>query len=1735
MSEILEFFKKIKDLNEINISKYLLIKNLAYIVKIQVNEMFPILNNEEKQYMFNLALYLSYSIINKFLDIEDMNYLEQFTQNNFRDIKSIILMLIPFIDDKDNNKRLRTMQDLNQILYNKIGKKSIDNYIGKKNIVDALRDEFYYSNFSIGLLNKMENYLQLINMNNDKLIHDIIYHNYISLLETLKICNGKLYINWMNIEPIMETNLTNEKIYINTKERAIEYNTLIQTENVNNIKEFENNYNGLYLGDFYNVMRKGYYQSVKKVKWLIFNRFIRSKRKNKYYIAILDDIFDLTNHLDKNLNFYSYNDIPELDQYDFIKRLKAFLLKIKSDDVYLDVAKQLSIYIVNNYKYKNKINNEIIKDSREKLKFKTDIYNDFEETSNDDLNRENKEKFDEIKTKDIINFLSNIDIEHIWDYIKEALDLFQSSIYSTFIISDNFTIDHSFFLINNDTNKINLKNLYNIAKLLSHNKIPWKLLPESYQSLTWEQKKTFINKFFTNDWIKINRNLELETANSKKTVEKRDKEIKSDWIVNNVDFIFKYLIRRGILSKMVPDYKVTNKNNLPSGHSAGNKQIEKHMKSKFKKNSHWNDSYYYLTNQKFSKLDLMRSEHPLLKIKEETYFDRIARDQKWFKFYAMDWLTQINFFHTYINHAVMYVTGSTGQGKTTQVPKLLMYALKMIDFKENGKVICTQPRVPPTTNNAERISEELGVPIIQPSKTVNSKVSTQNFYCMYKYQGGKHMTNSNKHLSLKVVTDGTLFEEMKTNPIMKEKVIGKSNNMKEFTFSEKNTYDVIIVDEAHEHNPNMDLILTLARNACYFNNSIRLIIVSATMDDDEPIYRYYFKMINDNLVYPIKQPIKYHPFINKEDFLPQTIYMDRRFHISPPGEGTQYIITENYVGLNETEDNKKNSQLGQLQSYKVVQEICNKSDKGEILLFSTGENEIKDAVKYLNEHLTGGNVALPYFGTMNKKYKDIIEKIDKNIHKIKNDKQDIYKIWGPTFIEDSSVPDGIYKRAIIVATNVAEASVTIPRLEYVVDNGYSKEATYNEMSDSIELNVEMISEASRVQRKGRVGRISDGTVYYMYNKGARQYVKPKYKITQMDMGLVFNNLATRETFEQEQIKFKKIYLSSFTENDMFYDPHFFEFKDVYNSNLTNYKKFDFHKLGVYDMINRQFTLNNQPLSEQYFLKEYHSKDSMNIMIDVIETYIDGNPLSINSVLDLFGRFYIIHPKENIIIRNSLGEIIERKVDDNKNKIKMNQFKLKDYRMTIDRLQSKFSILNINSSENDQTEISKLNFRKTLISEKINELISKTDVGKSATNQFELALTLMNAYGHSEEDMEIIDDVIMIISILEVISYSMINLPSKYINQFGKEVSHFDELKSIINSNRSDIEVLYKIVRRIKIILNKSTLCKLNILKAKSLESRKIDSEFKEKYRKIIQTYKNAIKVNNIDPPVKLSKDWDKMNELKNEGKLNNNGFESWLDNSIDIEEQVFNDLNLYMSELKNFCNVNYLDFKIINSSLKKYFKFKKSFKTIDKDVDSKNKPKNVLQWIDTIKHNFTSKFGEMTKTDKIINSFIAGFSTNILFKTDLYNEYYKMGSLDSNGNMTQINLHSLFWKKNEVASMTKRQSHNLMFISKNMLGNAEIFTNVNVKELVLNNPLYYNPKDFKNIYTYINFNSNKKNLVEMKGPLWETFKINLYNNWNMVKIVWESDKDSNLNDENYDINLNTYLKNLRRLVITYRK
>ena len=401
------------------------------------------------------------------------------------------------------------------------------------------------------------------------------------------------------------------------------------------------------------------------------------------------------------------------------------------------------------------------------------------------------------------------------------------------------------------------------------------------------QVKDFWNKLHTSNdnWLNINRNLRIQEGNDNIN-NLADRIFNSFTRKNNGIYIWHKMVwdcltLNGLLSEFNVQLNITDKSTLPAVTKQKQKEIRKRLKSKIgsnkystddnnkikndsiilpkdKNRKYYDESIYYLNNRPFGELkSRLDKEYDFEEIK---YLDLITDNrsgQLWYSFYALDWISQINFFNHYINHQIIYVTGATGTGKSTQVPKLLLYAKKVYDYKNIGKVICTQPRIPPTIGNIDWISQQMGVPVLQPSKTIN-KISTNNYFLQFQTSMSKHTYDNNPGLVLRMVTDGTLVNQILNNPIMKEQIsIGKNKindkGKKSTIFGVNNSWDIMIVDEAHEHNTNMDLILSLARQSCYYNNSLRLVIVSATMDDDEPIYRNYYKYINDNLLYPLKE------------------------------------------------------------------------------------------------------------------------------------------------------------------------------------------------------------------------------------------------------------------------------------------------------------------------------------------------------------------------------------------------------------------------------------------------------------------------------------------------------------------------------------------------------------------------------------------------------------------------------------------------------------------------------------------------------------------------------------------------------------------------------------------------------------------------------------------------------------------------------------------------------------------
>jgi hypothetical protein len=196
-------------------------------------------------------------------------------------------------------------------------------------------------------------------------------------------------------------------------------------------------------------------------------------------------------------------------------------------------------------------------------------------------------------------------------------------------------------------------------------------------------------------------------------------------------------------------------------------------------------------------------------------------------------------------------------------------------------------------------------------------------------------------------------------------------------YTDKNAYDIISIDEAHEHNKNMDLLLTFLRDAVQLNNSLRLVIITATIDDDEPIYRRYYKYISDNLLYPLNntlfdnnrssryinlkilQDVGFNLNIKNTDYFNfDRISIDRRLHISKPQGELNYKVDE-YYQPNSIDTYDDAEKLGIAKAIEI-----SKYATGEILFFSVTEPKINAIVNELNKNISGNWIALPYYSTV---------------------------------------------------------------------------------------------------------------------------------------------------------------------------------------------------------------------------------------------------------------------------------------------------------------------------------------------------------------------------------------------------------------------------------------------------------------------------------------------------------------------------------------------------------------------------------------------------------------------------------------------------------------------------------------------------------------------------------------------------------------------------------------------------
>ena len=1660
-----------KILNYFKTQKYTFINySLSNNIKKTVNILFPNLNTQDSEVLFLFTENIIEKISNYLnFNEKDDNYYKQWIQNNYRDIKGIILLLLPFIDDNNT----KNMIDLNQYLYAPIKSKIPD--LSKKNRMDILKSEFKFSNMSLGLLNKTS--LDLFEEDEKmKLIYKIIHHNYLGLNRTLQIMNGKYYVNWINIVPILYSYDENKLVF---KESDLYKKTndglsLLKTY-LDNPKEFFNftqhKYYGLYFGDIYNTIKIKLYDEIKHIKWLIFSLPVSTG--NIYIIQYLNRQINFDNFF----KYSSYEDIDLKDKINFEKYIETTYTKMEDNLLFINLWTQILLFLTNEYSQKNNVKNELEKEKSnifQKFSFSPSIkeFDYIDEEDDKEYVKSINIKISKINASDIIEYLLKINVKHIWNFLYESITLLENTYLRDYFIKEIKNENGNTKKIINKTiynypgTNLSFKNIYNIAKSITHynnNEKEWVSHDSHYVSFTLNQEILFFKKFLGVEpyttWLNLRNNLKKE-FNIDKTTEYNEKidNINSDWDKIKLDLIFEILTKNGILSEFNVVLDITDKNNYIKSISVKS-QIYKKMETRIKENKKWAQAYYYLTNNQYSKLTKLSWENEKTKVKKDYfYFDLFSKDQNWYSFYAMDWIAQINFFHHYIHHRVLYVTGATGVGKSTQVPKLLMYALKAYEMINNGKVVCTQPRIPPTKNNAERISEELGVPIVRVIAKSIEKEKTDNFYVQMKYSEDSHIKDNCPHLILKILTDGTLYEELQNNPMMKEQIYNVANE--DFIYGYKNKYDIIILDESHEHNTNMDMILTLIRQSCFYNNSLRLIIMSATMNEDEPIYRSYFRCINDDLIYPIKAALYQHPILSDllidNTCISDTIYMDRRFHISPPGETTQYIVSEVYtenLSISNLSE-KEASILTQEESYKIILDICQKYPTGDILLFLTGQEEIKKAIKKLNEILPQGNIALPYYSQLHSFYKDIIEKIHIKIYTIKNKRENVYLEWSVNYTEDLSVSDGIYKRAIIVATNVAEASITINTLKFIVDTGYAKVNSFNPETRLTKLNIEKIAEASRIQRKGRVGRVSDGIAYFVYPKKSREKVQPKYKITQEELSQMYLKLLCSDN--------NYIFLNN-------YNPNYFNSSSnnfYINSLSQEIENEQMFKKNIINILRKQYSIENNIINkDNYWNKKYYSDEI--IHNDYLNRTYTGQ--FINALSDYNGKFYIIHPKENLITRNINNEIIQY--------IELKQLLIPPniFDKEIKILQESLILVDTNYNSNIfNVDYNSKNYVKTELYIKILEL---SKIINNKLIEYNDYLTIFASIGFNCM-LEVVSIIILIKTIDGI---------NNLINQ--EKIENFYNIWYSSNSPNSELFILHNIIEKFKYD-NK------NLLLFKIINNHDIDNELDEIVNNKILNFKKHYKpnLNNIPDFFKDNiEEWNLIKKLFNSDKLEKKEGMDKIKSDI-LKNKIKENLILNNSIIKRWCDTYFINYEYITLFLSQLGEMIIKIKIINFDFSV---------WIDSIKQNFLKILKTNTIKEKILKSFILGNPLNYAIKLDFNNNFYNLHLFNTkayikNNKKLSYSFSNIIFYYN----YTENSDNNI---------NLNIINDIELDYFISCLPYIFNKNNFKKIIPILtvenkeNYIFEHKSFIQVQGSNFNQIISYIHNNSFGVS-PWENDK-----------------------------
>lgn len=403
---------------------------------------------------------------------------------------------------------------------------------------------------------------------------------------------------------------------------------------------------------------------------------------------------------------------------------------------------------------------------------------------------------------------------------------------------------------------------------------------------------------------------------------------------------------------------------------------------------------------------------------------------------------------------VTLATAGTGVGKTILIPRIALHAIKY-----SGTIVCTIPKRLVTKTTAEFVAQCMDV-------NVGEHVG-------YSYQGTNETNKRGVVSKLIFTTTGSLISRLTgSDPML-------------------SSYKCIIVDEAHERSVETDQLLLLLKKLCQVRKDFKVIIMSATIDIER--FRNYFPSstfkfgeidAGKELTFPIKQIFMERPVDWKKmtveismKLLRKTAVGDIMIFVKAGGDATQIIAGIN-KGMSEYRKTISKSRSHRHSHSSKKSKHNSKSVSGK-----TKKSSKRDIIP--KEYLIN-----PF-----------CIKLDGKSNKIEQ-KQATSESEYKKLKDEKGYP---YSRKIVICTNVAESSLTVDGIVYVIEPGFEYEESYEPNGRVRSLLEHTVSQSSIIQRKGRAGRTRPGVCFHLYSE--RDFNRfEKYPIPAIEKSDITNNI-----------------------------------------------------------------------------------------------------------------------------------------------------------------------------------------------------------------------------------------------------------------------------------------------------------------------------------------------------------------------------------------------------------------------------------------------------------------------------------------------------------------------------------------------------------------------------------------------------------------------------------------------------